>query len=263
MRQAPAGVIKLVLVDVDGVITRGEGADTDLAIFDELAKYGARAETDALVPPLALCTGRQAPYVELVAQMAHVRQPCIFEHGCGLYLPDGYARKTLPYEFHPALRGRYFEQLAALRQALEEPLLRPGLAFVQPGKEASMSLYPLGSMTLEELGEAAQRVVKDLGLSFTVALNVHGIELRPEGMDKGVGARWLADRLQVPLAAMAGVGDSDPDLTYLRLVAFSAAPANATPGVQAAVDYVASTPFGAGLLDILARIEQGNRQLAG
>ena len=70
------------------------------------------------------------------------------------------------------------------------------------------------------------------------------------------GARWLADQIGVSLSQFAGVGDSDPDLGFLRLVRHSAAPANATPAVRAAVDYVAARAHGLGLLEIVERIIQ-------
>jgi 3-deoxy-D-manno-octulosonate 8-phosphate phosphatase KdsC-like HAD superfamily phosphatase len=59
---------------------------------------------------------------------------------------------------------------------------------------------------------------------------------------------------------MAGVGDSDPDLSYLRHVGLSAAPKNATPGVQQGVEYVARAAYGEGLLEILTMLERRNRQ---
>ena len=59
---------------------------------------------------------------------------------------------------------------------------------------------------------------------------------------------------------MAGVGDSDPDLAFLTVVGLSAAPTNATPAVRRSVNYVASAPFGQGLLEIVALVEQRNRR---
>jgi hypothetical protein len=185
--------------------------------------------------------------------MTGVSLPCIFEHGCGLFFPT-----TFRYEFHPRLGDAYWARLAQLRAALTEPLLRPGQAFVQPGKEASMTLYPLGTTSLDELMDAARAAVDHVP-GFSVARNVAGVELRPTGLDKGQGLRWMAQLLELPLSAFAGVGDSDPDISFLDLVGFSAAPANATPAVRAAVSYVSPTCYGEGLLDILQVIEHRNR----
>ena len=88
------------------------------------------------------------------------------------------------------------------------------------------------------------------------------IEIRRRGVDKGSGARWLAERIDLPLSALAGIGDSDSDLAFLALVGFPAAPANAIELVRERVAYVASQPDARGLLEIVARIEAHNRALA-
>jgi hypothetical protein len=176
--------------------------------------------------------------------------PCIFEHGAGLYLPT-----VFRYDFEPRLGPDFFAHLAHVRALLYEPLLRPGLAFVQPGKEATMSLYPLGNLSVDELAERATELVP---ADWSVARNVHGVEVRPRGIDKGLGAERLSEVTGVGFEALAGIGDSDPDLSYLRRVAFGAAPSNATPAVRVGVAYVASAAFGDGLLEILELIERRN-----
>ena len=244
-----AAPIRVVMCDIDGVITRGEGQPIDLEVVVELAALNRCALTEGALPAITLCTGRQAPYVELMAQLTETFLPCVFEHGAGLFFP-----REFRYEFLVA--SGYSARLAALRSALDEPLLRAGRAFVQPGKEATMTLYPL-SAPLDELFEVASNVVERAASDFTVARNVLGIELRPRGIDKSVGLRRMSELLDIPLATVAGVGDSDPDLPFLRLCAFSAAPANATQAVRDAVDYVSPQPYGEGLLDILARLKSG------
>jgi hydroxymethylpyrimidine pyrophosphatase-like HAD family hydrolase len=118
-----------------------------------------------------------------------------------------------------------------------------------------MTLYPLDSTSVSDLFQIAQEVISD----FDVERNVNGVEVRPPGINKGAGARRVAAILGVPLESMAGVGDSDPDLSYLTRVGFSAAPANATPAVRTAVNYVSEHPFGAGLLEIVTLVERRNR----
>src|SRR5205085_11532099 len=86
----PPTRLRVVLTDVDGVITPGEGEPIDLEVIARLADVNARAQRDPLVPALALCTGRQAPYVELMAKLIGCVLPCIFEHGAGLLFPTEY-----------------------------------------------------------------------------------------------------------------------------------------------------------------------------
>jgi len=256
--QLPQGSLRLVLADVDGVITRGEGQAIDIEVLQRLAAINAAATLDPCIPAITLCTGRQAPYVELMAQLVGAFLPCIFEHGAGLFFPT-----TFLYEFDTHMGPDYAARLAKLRAALDGPLIQPGRAFVQPGKEATMTLYPrgpLGTSPVAELAELVEAVVARVAPEFGVARNVHGVEVRPRGIDKGTGARRMAELLDIPLQAMAGVGDSDPDLTFLNCVGLSAAPGNATPTVRQHVMYVTNASFGDGLLEIVALVEQRNRQ---
>ena len=253
---APAGALRLVLADVDGVVTGGEGQPADLAVLAQVAAVNRASLADPCVPTLTLCTGRPAPYVEVMAQLIGAFLPCIFEHGAGLFDPVAFE-----YLFHPGLGHDYAARLATLRRALDEPLLRPGRAFVQPGKEASMTLYPLAGTPLDTVFEVARRAVAGLADGFTVARGINGVELRRRGFDKGVGARWLADLVGLPMDQMAGVGDAETDLSFLHLVGYPAAPANATMAVRAGVRYVASASDGTGLLEIVERIVSANRAL--
>jgi hydroxymethylpyrimidine pyrophosphatase-like HAD family hydrolase len=255
----PHNSLRLVLADIDGVITRGEGQPIDIDVLERLTAINAAARRDPCIPAITLCTGRQAPYVELMAQLVGVFLPCIFEHGAGLFFPT-----TFLYEFDRRLGPDYAARLAKLRAALDEPLIRAGRAFVQPGKEATMTLYPqgaLGQTSVDELTRVVETVVARVANDFDVARNVHGVEVRPRGIDKGSGARRIAELLDLALEAMAGVGDSDPDLAFLdNCVGLSAAPSNATPTVRQHVMYVANGAFGEGLLEIVALVEQRNRQ---
>jgi hydroxymethylpyrimidine pyrophosphatase-like HAD family hydrolase len=247
----PAHCVRLVLSDIDGVITRGEGQPAELDVLAALAAINAAAQHDPLVPAVTLCTGRQAPYVELMAQMTATFLPCIFEHGAGLFFP-----RAIRYQFDSLLGPDYAARLARLRAALQADLLGPGRAFVQPGKEATMTLYPLGDCTVEEVEAIARTVVPP---EFGVERNVHGIEVRPHGIDKGLGVRRIAELLGLSIDQIAGVGDSDPDLSFLRLVGFSAAPANASSAVRSAVGFVARAAYGTGLLEVLKLLEKRNR----
>lgn len=122
-----------------------------------------------------------------------------------------------------------------------------------------MTLYPVGGTPLATVIESAEVAAARLGGDFTVLANLLGVEIRPVGIDKGVGARWLAELIGLNLATqVAGVGDSEPDLAFLRLVAHPAAPSNAAPIVRANVPHVAAAPFGAGLLKVIDQIVARN-----
>jgi 3-deoxy-D-manno-octulosonate 8-phosphate phosphatase KdsC-like HAD superfamily phosphatase len=246
--------VRVVLVDIDGVLTPGEGATAEPELLARVASWNDAAAVDPAMPAISLCSGRQEPYVELLAQLTHAFLPCLFEHGAGMLEPRGFR-----FSFNPALGPSPWRAVAALREALDG-LVSSGRAFVQPGKEATLTLYPVGPTTVAELAAAAERAAVLAGGTFRMTPNIRGVELRPPGIDKGAGARWLSERLGVPLRSFAGVGDADDDLTFLRVVGYPAAPANASSSVRATARYVATRPFGEGLLEILEHLLDVNRQ---
>jgi 3-deoxy-D-manno-octulosonate 8-phosphate phosphatase KdsC-like HAD superfamily phosphatase len=247
--------IRVVLVDIDGVLTPGEGATAKPGLLDRVALWNDAAATDPAMPAISLCSGRQEPYVELLAQLTHAFVPCLFEHGAGMLDPRGFR-----FTFNPVLGPSPWRAVAALREALDG-VVSSGRAFVQPGKEATLTLYPLAPTTVADITAAAERAVALAGSTFRVTPNIRGVELRPPGIDKGAGARWLAEHLGIPLRSFAGVGDADDDLSFLRVVGYPAAPANASPSARSTARYVATRPFGEGLLEILEHLLDANRQV--
>jgi hydroxymethylpyrimidine pyrophosphatase-like HAD family hydrolase len=82
---------------------------------------------------------------------------------------------------------------------------------------------------------------------------VSSVEILPPGIDKGVGAEWLAQEIEIPLEQFGGIGDAHSDLKFLQRVAYSAAPANARDEVKANVHYVSPYENARGVRDILER----------
>jgi hydroxymethylpyrimidine pyrophosphatase-like HAD family hydrolase len=245
--------IRLVLADVDGCLTGGEGRPLDLEVLGEIARVNDRSRSDPTVPAISLCTGRPAPYLELLVQAIAAYQPSIFENGCGLLF-------MAPYGFraHPSLSA---EVMAAFRiglDTLDAAFVQAGRATWQPGKTYSATLYPTDG-DVHALWSAARTVLDD---RFYVDEGVLCINIIPGGIDKGVGVDWLCAEAGIDSAEVAGVGDSDADLAFLDKVGFSAGPANATGSVRAAVDYVSSEPEGRGLVDIVERVTSANRRIA-
>ncbi|MEX2030737.1 MAG: HAD family hydrolase [Anaerolineales bacterium] len=236
--------IALVLLDIDGVLTEGEGKPLDLDLLATLAGMNRRARADPRLPAVTLCSGRPAPYVEVLQQGIDGHLPAIFENGAGLYVPQ-------PYGFlaHPSLHG--VDHLPKVRAALERGLIDRGLAFIQPGKIYSLTLFAtdpsqtplLRAWTVEALGPLANEVQL---VYSTSCLNV-----LPPGVDKGKGASFLSQHTGIPLQAMLAVGDSDVDLPLLDAVGHSAAPSNAEAGVRNSADFVADRPTADAVRDIL------------
>lgn len=242
--------VRLVLADVDGCLTDGEGRPIDLDVLADVARLNERSRTDPAVPAISLCTGRPAPYVEVLVQEIRAYRPSIFENGCGLLLMEPYG-----FRAHPSIDAAVMAASRHGLDALDAALVATGRATWQPGKTYSGTLYPVDG-DVHRLWTAARELLDE---RFYVDEGVECINVMPAGIDKGAGVDWLCSVAGLTPAELAGVGDADSDLVFLGRVGFAAAPANSTVGVRAAVDYVSPLPTGRGLLDVVDRITAANR----
>lgn len=238
---------RLLVFDVDGVVTEGETRALDLTFLDRLAKINRAARQDSSLPAITLCTGRPAPYVEAILQAMDGRTPAIFENGAGIYVPDGYH-----FLSHPELDSH--SPVQAVRDRLNETVVRDQIAFIQPGKEYTFSLFAFDPAETEHLHEHAGQALGDLSEAVEMVYSASCLNIMPRGIDKGKGLSYLAELTGYRPQEMVGVGDSDIDLSFLDLVGFSAAPSNANERVKRLVDYVSSQSTSAGVTEILGHL---------
>jgi hypothetical protein len=242
--------VRLVVLDVDGVLSQVDGDGLDLPLLEQLSRMNRAAWEDPDRPAVTLCTGRSAAATEALLQAMHGRVPAVFENGAGLYVPDGYA--FLP---HPELAGR--PPFQAIRQRLEEALVRAGRAVFQPGKEYSLSLVPRNPAEAGALYEQAAGALGSLRDVVDLVYSVSCLNVLPRGLSKREGIEFLAQQAGYQVAEMLGVGDSDVDLLFLARVGHSAAPANANEQVRRSVQYVSAYPRADGVRDILGHFGLG------
>jgi len=243
-------MIRLIVVDIDGVVSPGEAAPLDFAVLRRLAACNDSARHDPARPAVTLCTGRPAPYVEVLMQAIHGFYPAIYEHGAGLYVPEPYGFKS-----HPILTPAIQARLMQLQTVLHDALVTADLAYFQPGKSASLSLFARAGVPLHEVARAASRLAHLCGDEFLVEEGATCVNIMVHGLDKAEGVRWLAHETGIPLCHMAGVGDARGDASFMQLVGWSAAPANAHPSVKQLAHYTSPYEDGLGLVDILTRLE--------
>ena len=236
--------IRLLLFDVDGVLTRGEAKALDLDLLARLAEMNRAARADPSRPAVTLCTGRPAPYVEVLCQAIDGHLPAIFENGCGLYEPRGYRFRPHPKLGHNA-------EFKAARDRLRTELVLPGKVFFQPGKEFSLSLFPLDGVTVPDLYPLAEAALGPAREAVDLAYSSSCLNVLPRGVNKGEGLRFLCERSGYRMEEILGVGDSDVDLQFLAFCGRSAAPVNAFEEVKRIVDYVAPRETADGVRDIL------------
>ncbi len=160
-------LLKLIVLDVDGVLSRGEAQLFDPNLLARLANLNRRARQGEAVPTVTLNTGRPSPYVEAVMQTIEGWQPALYESGAGLYLPQ-----TYQFMASPSLTS---EHLARLRQIVE----RVDRAVVQPGKSVCYFLFAYPLLTLADFSDEVKAIVAEIsGKEFvvtptTLALNIH------------------------------------------------------------------------------------------
>lgn len=236
--------IRLLVFDIDGVLTQHEGRTFDLPLLERLADMNRVSCEEPSCPAVTVCTGRPASYVEAMLRAIDGRVPAVFENGAGLYVPDGY--RFLP---HPMLG--HWPSFQAVRQRLEESLVRSGQAFFQPGKEYSLSIMACDPSETHALYDLALTALSSLRDSVDLVYSASCLNVLPRGVHKGKGIEFLASQTGYALGEMLGVGDSDVDLPFLDKVGYSAAPANANLNVKRLVQYVAPHPAGDGVRDIL------------
>jgi HAD superfamily hydrolase (TIGR01484 family) len=242
-------MIRLVVVDVDGVLTHGEAASLDLTVLQRLAELNDRVHQGPSYPAVTLCTGRPIPYVEVLMQVIHGRYPAICENGAGLYIPEPYG-----FTWHPAITSTIQSRFRRFQSVLHVALVAADLAYFQPGKSASLSLFPQPGVPLRKVYEEADRLARNFGGEFAVEQAATCVNVVVRGIDKAEGVRWLAGQTGISLGAMAAVGDSPSDVPFMRLAAWSGAPANAHAAVRQIAHYTSPYEDGPGLVDILARL---------
>jgi HAD superfamily hydrolase (TIGR01484 family) len=239
--------IRLVVVDIDGCLTPGEAQPWDFSVMQYVAELNRKARADARQLAVTLCTGRQEPYVEAMMQAIDAHVPGIYENGGGLYFPAQYS-----FIENPAIMPAQRAKLAEVRQVLTREIVETGLGQFQPGKEVSLTLYPARpGVSFLQLADVARRALDGNIDGLTIMPLVTSVDIVLNGIDKGAGVEWLSREIGIPIAQIGGIGDSSGDLPFLRLVGFSAAPANASDDVKRTVQYVSRFEDGKAVVDIL------------
>lgn len=238
--------MKLIVLDADGVLSKGEAQPFDLDLFKRLVELNHRARQDKSVPAVTLNTGRPSPYVEAVMQAIAGWYPALYESGAGLYFPE-----TYQFETSPDLTPEHNLALQEVIKQVDQALVQTGRAYWQPGKSVCYSLFARPPLTIAHFTAEVKAIANQISDQFMVTPAKLALNIHPAGINKGTGLQWLAEVTGVKPEDMAGVGDTGGDIDFLRLVCQAAAPANATDKVKAAVQYVSGHNDAAGLQDIL------------
>ncbi len=244
--------IRVYACDIDGCLAKPGHAAFDLGRLRAIADLNRASADDETVPALTIVTGRPHAYVDAFMQALDVRLPASFENGAGLATRHPY-RAWLSEEVH-ARRGDV-QRLTDLLEARDD-------VFLQLGKVASFSVFPIDtSWPIADLAAMLEGLVDEHDLRFDVDPSTDCVNLLSPGVDKPAGVRALFEEADVPLDAVAGIGDMGGDLPWLRLCAVSFAPANALDEVKRAVTHVSDLPDVAATLEAYELLVAANRAL--
>ena len=238
--------MKLIVLDVDGVLSMGEAQPLDLTILERLAALNRKARHDASVPAVTLNTGRPSPYVEAIMQMIEGWQPALYESGGGMYFPQTYR-----FQQTPLMTLHDKQALQDVLHIVDKALVQTGKAYWQPGKTVCHTLFAIPPLTIDDITAEVRATIAPYSENFIAVPAVIALNIQPRHISKGTGQAWLVEATGIDMANMGGVGDSATDTDFLSMVAYSAAPANATDDVKAVVKYVSHYHTTAGLQDIL------------
>ena len=248
--------IRLIVTDVDGCLTEERVAPYDLELLMKIRSYNSQAsEANSDIPRLTLCTGRPQPYVEALVKSLAIPLPAICENGGMIYQLEGNR-----YIFSNKITPEWRDKLDELRAAISHKILPNAPTEFQPGKETHLTLIsPDHDSILATTRMIEERLQPELQ-HITLTVTENCLNLSPNVFDKGTALHQLSEMLDIPFSGMAAVGDTLGDLPFMRLVGYPMCPANAAPEIKSLSSYVAKRSYTAGLIEIIERCIQINRQ---
>lgn len=244
--------ITLVVSDIEGCLNLDERT-YDFEALEWIRLENELANHNNALPFVTVCSGRQHAFVEAFVRFLSGRVPALFEGGCGLFFPE--RQLFSEYEWHPAItdnviRSTFLKVKETIAQLCDDTCARRVI-----GKEVLLSLHPAPPMSTSELRYLVDDRLRKKGLDASVTNSSSAVDIAPKGIDKGTGLQWLISRLdqagQFDLTKTVGIGDSNGDLPFMILTAYSAAPANAASEVKAISQYCSPAHDGRGVADIL------------
>lgn len=239
-------MIALFVSDIDGCLAEPYQPYRldDLRLLANLAQRAGALPRATPYPALSLCSGRAYPYVEAVSQMLGLNVPVLFESGGGLFDPV-----TASVTWNPALTPAIEEQLADIRAWFVSDVL-PGMPIMlDHAKRAQVGVIGPDVDAVAQLVPTVEAYVAEHLPALRVFHTPVSIDVLPPAITKQQAMGWLSELTDVPLEAMAYIGDSNGDIEALQAVGYGFAPANAAPAVREAVPHVMQRPVAEGVVE--------------
>jgi hypothetical protein len=275
----PALPIRLIALDIDGTLV-GE----DLVIGART--LAAVAEATRLGTTVSLVTGRMATSAVPFAEALGLSGPVVAQQGALVRaMPPHGSRRPGRLLFHRPLTPHV--TIDIVRWCLERDLI-PHFNYLEwmivGATEERLEEYRLFvGDRLRIVPDVVARAAKPVTKVVAIGSGNHSIDVLDEGrahfagraevtlshprfleflapgVSKGLGVRWLARRLNVPLAQCLAVGDQYNDLEMISEVGYGVAMPSAPAAVRAAARFVAPPVAEEGAAQMIERLVLGGR----
>jgi hydroxymethylpyrimidine pyrophosphatase-like HAD family hydrolase len=218
-------------VDYDG--TLAEDGKVNAKTIDMLRHVKASGRK------LVLVTGRELPELQALFPELDVFDLLVVENGALLYDPA--KKEAIPLADPPPA-----EFIARLRDQ--------GIAPLSVGRSVVATWEPNQTPVLN--------VIRDLGLDLQIIFNKGAVMVLPAGVNKASGLAQALARLGLSAHNVAGIGDAENDLSFLKICGCSVAVENAVPSVREIAD-IHVAPRGAGVIELCRSLLDTDLQLLG
>jgi len=208
------------ITDYDGTIA--EHSKVPDSTIEQLQRLSASGRK------LILCTGREIRFLKPDFPKLEIFDLIVAENGATLYHPKTGEEKLLcespPASFVKALEAR-------------------GVQPMSVGKGIVATWEPHEQTVFDEI----HRQKLDLHVIF----NKGAVMILPEGVSKCTGLVAALEELNISRHNTVGIGDAENDHAFLKMCEFSAATANALPGLKESVDFVTKKDHGYGTEELI------------
>lgn len=239
--------IRLIVTDIEGCINRSELHYDHIGIGKLRGYVNESAHSSGRLPQLALCSGRQYPFVEAVSAMLDLRGPSVFENGAGLFWP----LRPLDARIDISAQASSYSWNGYYRSGLLEAVKANLDCSIEIGKEFIVTLHPRRGAEVQDLLVSVRSLLSTLGIEAQVGASASAVDVTPPAVDKGTGIEWLSKAYSVPLSCIAVFGDGVSDLRMFERARVSGAPANADPDIGTHATFRASRSDVGGLLEYI------------
>jgi HAD superfamily hydrolase (TIGR01484 family) len=180
---------------------------------------------------LVLVTGRRLEDLLCIFSHLELFERVVAENGAVLYRPAS---------------GEHVFLSAAPPQKFVDLLRQRGVQPLELGRVIIATREPQEILVLQ--------AIRDLGLELQVIFNKGAVMILPAGVNKATGLKHALKELQLSPQQVVAVGDAENDHAFFEFCGFSAAVANALPGVREHADLTTDSVNGAGVVELIERI---------